>query len=307
MMSPAYAPIVVGKRPLRFGKFAVMARIASGGMGAVYKVFDTVAQREAALKVLTPDLAARPVMLRHFELEARHGQQLPPHEHIVTLYEAGSIHEFRYLALELIEGPDLREYVAQTGPLSVEESRTFIIQAARALGHLHEHGIIHRDIKPANFLLGHRHGRRVVKLIDFGLARHQAEPNEVEDRPPGSTLGTVDYLSPEQARNCAAADGRSDIYSLGCTWYFLLTGTAPFGEGTTTERVRRHSEAPPPDVRDVNPAVPARLARILQRMLAKNPADRYPTPTILIHELEAADKAPTLVRAPRRAAACQPF
>ncbi len=289
-MPTAYQPVLAGKPPLRFGKFLVTARIASGGMGAVYKVVDTVARREAALKVLAPDLASRPVMLRHFQLEARHGQRLPPHENLVTLYEAGAIKEFHYLALELVEGPDLREYVAQTGPLSVEESRTLIIQAARALGHLHDHGITHRDVKPANFLLGYQDGRRAVKLIDLGLARHQEEPEEVQDRPPGSTLGTVDYLAPEQARDCTASDVRSDLYSLGCTWFFLLTGAPPFGEGTATERVRRHAEAPPPDVRAVNPAVPVRLARVLQRLLAKNPADRYPTPAVLIQELEAPDK-----------------
>lgn len=289
-MPLAYQPILPGQRPLRLGKFVVLARIASGGMGAVYKAFDTIRRREVALKVLAPNLAARPVMLRHFQLEARHGQRLSPHENIVTLYEAGAIQEVHYLALELVEGPDLKEYVLHTGPLSVAESRTLLIQAAHALGHLHHHGITHRDIKPANFLLSYRDGRRVVKLIDLGLARHQNEPDEIQDRPPGSTLGTVDFLAPEQARNCAASDVRSDIYSLGCTWFFLLTGVPPFGDGTTTERVRRHAEALPPDIREINPAVSARLARILQRMLAKNPVDRYPTPAVLIQELEAGDK-----------------
>lgn len=291
MKPTAYQPMLAGKRPLRFGKFAVITRIASGGMGAVYKVLDTVRQRAVALKVLAPDLAARPVVFRHFQLEARHGRRLPPHENVVTLYEAGVINEFHYLTLELVEGPDLKEYVAQTGPLSVEESRTLMIQAARALGHLHDHGITHRDVKPANFLLAYQGGRRVVKLIDLGLARHRDEPEELQDRPPRSTLGTVDYLSPEQAQDCTASDARSDIYSLGCTWYFLLTGAPPFGAGTTTERVRRHAEAPPPDVRQANPAVPAALARVLQRMLAKNPADRYPTPAVLIQELEAGGNA----------------
>ncbi len=302
MRPTAYQPIVPEKRPLCFGKFAVIARIASGGMGAVYKVVDTVRRREVALKVLAPDLAARPVIFRHFQMEARHGQRLPPHENVVTLYEAGVIREFHYLTLELVEGLDLKEYVTQTGPLSVEESRTLMIQAVRALGHLHDHGITHRDIKPANFLLAYQDGRRVVKLIDLGLARHRDEPEEVQDRPPRSTLGTVDYLSPEQAQDCTASDVRSDIYSLGCTWYFLLTGMPPFGEGTTTERVRRHAEAPPPDVCQANPAVPAALARVLQRMLAKNPADRYPSPAVLIQELEAGGNAGRWWARPRPAA-----
>lgn len=284
-------PTAKGKRPQQFGKFRISARIATGGMGAVYKAFDTRREREVALKVLAPEMAERPILRRRFQLEASHGQRLPPHENVVTLYEAGAVHGFQYLSLELVEGIDLKEYVARNGKFDIEKSRPLIVQAARAIAHLHQSGITHRDVKPSNFLLTARASSPIIKLIDLGLARHVDEDDEDQPRPPGSTLGTIDYLAPEQARNCAAADVRSDLYALGCTWFHLLAGAPPFTGGTPTERVHRHAEAPLPDIRHWNPKISLFMVQVLQRLLAKDPADRYQTPAALICDLEGEEPA----------------
>jgi eukaryotic-like serine/threonine-protein kinase len=272
------------------GNYQILAHVATGGMGAVYKAVDSRLGREVALKVLLPDQAAqKPLLLKRFRLEARYGGQLN-HENIVTLYEYGEIHGIHFLALEYVDGVSLLEYMAHRGKLDVEESRQIIIQATRAIAHLHKHGIIHRDIKPSNFLVAQRKGRPFIKLVDLGLARR------VTDEGPrvtlaGTTLGTVDYLAPEQARDSGAADVRSDIYSLGCTWYHMLSGRPPFAEGTVADRIYKHVTMPPPDIRKSNPSVSAEVTDILGRMLEKNPADRYQTPEQLLLALEGEQAA----------------
>ena len=155
------------------GNYQILAHVATGGMGAVYKAVDSRLGREVALKVLLPDQAAqKPLLLKRFRLEARYGGQLN-HENIVTLYEYGETHGIHFLALEFVHGVSLLEYITHRGKLEVEESRQIIIQATRAIAHLHKHGIIHRDIKPSNFLVAERKGRPFVKLIDLGLARRR--------------------------------------------------------------------------------------------------------------------------------------
>src|SRR5262249_39548817 len=180
---------------------------------------------EVALKVLPPGLAAHPQVVERFRREARHAARLM-HENIVTLYEFGQAGEQWFLAMEFVDGIDLDAYIARRGPLDPEEARRILKQAARALDHAYRMGITHRDIKPANFLLTREGGRAGVKLTDFGLAQAEGEAHLRLTRD-GSTVGTVDYLSPEQARDSSAADVRSDIYSLGCTCYHMLAGPAP--------------------------------------------------------------------------------
>jgi serine/threonine-protein kinase len=258
-------------------------------MGAVYKAIDLRLGREVALKVLLPDQAAlKPVLLKRFRLEARFGGRVS-HENIVTLYEYGEIHGIHFLALEYVEGINLQELIARKGKLEIEESRKLILQAARAIEHLNQHGIIHRDIKPSNFIVTKRGERPLIKLIDLGLAR-RASDEEARVTIAGTTLGTVDYLAPEQARDSGAADVRSDIYSLGCTWYHMLAGRPPFAEGSVTERVYKHIGVPPPDIQLFNPKAPDSVKQILLKMLAKEPGDRYQSPQDLLCALEG--KAP---------------
>jgi serine/threonine-protein kinase len=281
---PADLPDKGGRRLMRLGKYDVLARIGSGGMGAVYRALDTEVGREVALKVLSPEMAARPVMLERFRREARSAAKLR-HENIVALYEFSEANGTHFLALEYVDGCDLHDFICRRGKLKPELARQILIQAARALAHAHQEGIVHRDIKPSNFLIRESEGRLLVKLADLGLAR-EASDDEFRLTRIGSTVGTVDYMSPEQARNSGSADIRSDLYSLGCTLFHMLTGKCPFPEGSLTERIYKHIEAEPPDVRTLNPNVPPGLAAVLKRLLQKQREDRYQTPADLLRELE---------------------
>lgn len=268
----------------RLGKYKVLAHIATGGMGTVYKASDEQLGRLVALKVLDTSLAEKPNTLERFRREARHAAKLI-HKNIVTLYEYGQTNGRHYLALEYIDGIDLYDYIVRKGRLSPEESRRILVQAVQALDHAYKQGITHRDIKPSNFLLTRDHDRMRVKLTDLGLAR-KADEEDFRVTRAGSTVGTVDYLAPEQARDSAAADIRSDIYSLGCTLYHMLTGNPPFSEGGLGERILKHLQEEPPDVRQFNPLVSEEMWALMQRMLAKRAEDRFQTPAQLLTALK---------------------
>jgi tRNA A-37 threonylcarbamoyl transferase component Bud32/tetratricopeptide (TPR) repeat protein len=266
------------------GRYQVLGHIASGAMGAVYRALDPVSRQEVALKVLLPKFTVgKPAAVDRFRQEALLGAKLR-HENIVTLHEFGVAEDTYFLVMELVEGVPLSDYLQEHGPLGVEEARHVLTQIVRALQHAHAHGLVHRDIKPANILLTLQGGRSVAKLADFGLARVACEEDFRLTRE-GFTVGTVDYMAPEQARDSTAADIRSDLYSLGCTFYHMLTGQPPFSQGTLTERLFRHAEAEPPDARLFNPDIPPGLIEVLRRMLAKRPADRYQTPEELLNDL----------------------
>jgi serine/threonine protein kinase len=267
----------------RIGKYEIVSHIATGGVAAVYRALDTDLGREVALKVLKPEWNEKPNILERFRREARHCAKLR-HENVVSIYEFGEANGNYYLALEFIDGIDLHEYINRKGRLHPHKARVITIQAIRALDHLHKLGMVHRDIKPSNFLIASKKGRKIVKLADLGLAR-VVRDDEFRVTKAGFTVGTIDYMSPEQARDSGAVDIRSDIYSMGCTLYHMLAGEPPFSEGGLAERLYKHLEADPPDIREVNPAVPAGLSRILRKMLAKKPADRYQTPRKLLRAL----------------------
>jgi serine/threonine protein kinase len=279
------------RRTVRIGKYEVLSHIATGGMGAVYRARDTELGREVALKVLPPDLASNPGLLERFRREARSAAKLC-HENIVTLFEFGEVGGTNFLALEYVDGIDLHDYINRKTKLDPEEAREILLQAARALEHAHQQGIVHRDIKPSNFLLTRKeNGRVLVKMTDMGLAR-EANDDEHRVTRSGTTVGTIDYISPEQARDSRAADIRSDIYSLGCTFYHMLGGRPPFPEGSLTERLLKHIGEEPEDIVELNPSVPEDLRAILRRMLEKKPEDRYQTPDELIAEITG--QQPTL-------------
>jgi serine/threonine-protein kinase len=291
-ITPSFATTnLMAKERARIGKYEVVKRIATGGMGAVYRAVDTELDRPVALKVLNPEIAAKQNMLDRFKREAKAAARLR-HENIVAIYEIGEHNGTNFLALEFVDGVDLHEYISTKGQLPPEEARQIVIQAARALEHAHKQGIVHRDIKPSNFLIARQNERLVVKMTDLGLARTKSESMEEEYRltRAGTTVGTIDYMSPEQSRSSSAADIRSDIYSLGCTFYHMLAGRGLFCEGSLPERLTKHAEAEPPDIRDVNSAVPEGLVVILGKMLAKKPADRYQNPGELLEDLENPDK-----------------
>ena len=278
----------------RVGKYEVIEHVATGGMGMVYRARDLELKRTVALKVLSAATAKRPKMIDRFRREARAAARLD-HENIVTIYEFGEADGVFFLAMEFVPGIDLQDYIEKRKKLPPEEALQIVLQGARALAHAHEQNIVHRDVKPSNFLLTRKDGKLVVKLTDMGLA---IQPGEGEFRltREGTTVGTVDYMSPEQARKSDSADIRSDIYSLGCTFYHMLAGIAPFAKGSLAERLLQHQEDDAPDIRQVNKEVPSGYAGILHRMLAKRPEDRYQSPHELLIDLENPDhvSAPTV-------------
>ncbi len=267
----------------RIGRYEVITHLASGGMGEVYKAKDVELGRVVALKVLPARLSENANSVERFRREARNAARLS-HKNIVTLYDWGQDGGTWFLALEFINGIDLGTHINARGKLDPHEAWLITVQAARALDHAFQQGITHRDIKPSNFLLA-REGRKVrVKLTDLGVARAVRDEDFRVTRA-GTTVGTLDYLAPEQARDSALADVRSDIYSLGCTLYHMLSGQPPFPEGGLGERLYKHMQVEPPDVREFNPDVPDGLWAVLRRMLAKRPDDRYQTPAELLDAL----------------------
>ncbi|MBY0232837.1 MAG: serine/threonine protein kinase [Gemmataceae bacterium] len=278
----------------RIGKYRLLKHIATGGMGTVYKAQDTETGAAVALKVLSPSLANSPILVERFKREARHAEKMD-HKNIVKLIGYGHDDGMHYLAMEYIDGVDLSEYIARKGKLDHEEARRIIIQACKGLSHAAELGIIHRDIKPSNFLLANDEGRCRVKLTDLGLSRMENE-EEYRVTRAGTTVGTVDYMAPEQARDASLADVRSDIYSLGCTLYHMLSGRPPFAEGGIGERVYKHIATDPQDIRELAPEVPIGLWTVLRRMLAKHPDDRFQTPDECIEALRSLADDPSFSR-----------
>ncbi|MSQ94020.1 MAG: serine/threonine protein kinase [Gemmataceae bacterium] len=277
------------RRTERIGKYEVLDHLATGGVGIVYKARDVDLNRLVALKILPVQLAKQETTLIRFQREAKAAAKLR-HENIVAIYDIGEHVGTYYIALEFVEGTDLQDYITSKGKLDADEAREIIIQTTRALDHAFEQGIVHRDIKPSNLLLTHKGDRLLVKLTDFGLAIGKEDDEEFRITRDKMTVGTVDYISPEQACDSRSADIRSDIYSLGCTFYHMLGGVAPFARGTLPERILQHMQAPLPDLRCLNKKVPDDLLAVIDRMLAKKPGDRYQTPAELMHDLQHPDE-----------------
>ena len=221
------------------------------------------------------------------------------HKNIVRVYETGEIDGFLYIALEYVEGIDVHELVVKRDVIPVKRSIDIIRQVTLALDHAASKNIVHRDIKPANLMIK-RDG--TVKLADMGLARAVDDSLETGITRAGMTVGTVDYMSPEQARSSQAADVRSDIYSLGCTWYHMLTGGPPFSEGGMTAKLQAHATSKRPDPRSENSAVPEALVAVLHRMMARKPKDRYQSPRELLDDLELLSKRSSNINAEMMAA-----
>lgn len=283
MSSQAHAQ--TRRRSMRLGKYENLIRVASGGMGTIYRGIDSQTGREIALKVLSAELAENPTLLERFAREADAAARLR-HPNIVSVFKRGKKDGMHYIVMEYVDGIDLHRYVTATGPMKPVEVVEILIQAARALAHAHARDIVHRDIKPSNFILTNHNGRRIVKLTDFGLAVDRSDPNESHLTKPGTTVGTVDFMAPEQARGRNLTDSRSDIYALGCTAYFMLTGQAPFPEGSVPEKLYKHVHEYPPDPRELNPDIPDDLITILGRMMEKRPEDRYQSTEELLADLE---------------------
>jgi serine/threonine protein kinase len=279
------------------GQYRILEQIGRGGMGRVYKAIHTAMDRIVAVKVLAPDVLAGDRASEMFLHEVRAVAQLV-HPNIVTAFDASETSGRYYLVLEYVDGPTLDQLVRKQGPLSVGLACDYIRQAASGLQCAHARGMVHRDVKPANILV-QRHGLNgddspgLVKISDFGLARLAAPTGA----PPwqraatimtreNTVMGTPDYLSPEQSRNLHKADIRSDLYSLGCTFYFLLTGSAPFPGGTAMEKMIRHATEKPAPISDFRDDVPGEVIDIIDKLMAKHPNDRFQTPAELANALQ---------------------
>jgi tRNA A-37 threonylcarbamoyl transferase component Bud32 len=259
-------------------------------MGAVYQAEHRVMERLVALKVIRADLTADAVAVDRFRREVRAAASLS-HPNIVTAFDAEHIGKVHFLVMEYVEGVNLARHVALRGPLPVDEACSHIRQAALGLQHAFEKGMIHRDIKPHNLMLTRTgaapnvelFGR--VKILDFGLARLASAPVQNAQTASGMLLGTVDFMAPEQADDARTVDIRADIYSLGCTLYYLLSSRVLFPDVSLLQKVVAMVEKQPPPLTQYRIDLPAQLLKIVDRMLAKKPEDRYQTPADVVHAL----------------------
>lgn len=268
----------------RLGHFHLEQFIGGGGMGAVFRGTDEMLGRTVAIKVLSPQQGGDEETTRRFRHEAQSTARLD-HDHIARVYYVGVDRGWHYIVLEYVEGENLRDLVAFNGPLPFADVISYTLQISEALDHASGRDVVHRDIKPSNVLITRQ---KQAKLVDMGLARlHQVDNPEDDLTASGVTLGTFDYISPEQARDPRIADVRSDLYSLGCTVYFMLTGRPPFPQGTVLQKLLQHQGDAPPDPRRFRPDVPDAIRSVTSKLLAKNPAHRYQRPQELIHELLA--------------------
>ena len=314
---------------LVLGNYVVLDKLGQGGMGLVLKARHRRMDRIVALKVLSPDTVRTPTMAERFQREVRAAAKLS-HPNIVTAFDADEHHGTHFLVMEYVEGRDLASIVKKHGPFSIPMAVNCILQAATGLEYAHQQGVVHRDIKPGNLILAVGRGLRgegkdkdaavrpsaLVKILDMGLARIDNSPGTAADRElttTGSVLGTIDYMSPEQALDTKQADARSDIYSLGCSLFYLLTGHTPYCGDTVMRRQLAHRDTPIPSLVDAlsctdpatSPTHPppsnldaqgsreldflafGLLDAVFQKMIAKKPDDRFQSMTEVIQAFVA--------------------
>jgi tRNA A-37 threonylcarbamoyl transferase component Bud32 len=271
---------------LVLGQYVILSLLGQGGMGKVLKARHRLMKRVVALKVIRSTLLADPRAVQRFRREIAAVSQLD-HPNIVSAFDANQIGNTHFLVMEFVEGTDLARLVKEHGPLPVGLACNCIRQAALGLQHAHEQRMVHRDIKPANLLLSRSAAPglpAVVKILDMGLARLHAEEGDGLTHT-GAIMGTPDYIAPEQASDSHQVDIRADLYSLGCTFYYLLTGEPPFPGGTAMEKLFKHQYVSPRPVEVRRPELPSALTAIVGRLLAKRAEERFQTPAELAEAL----------------------
>ncbi len=274
---------------LLLGSYVVLERLGEGGMGAVFKARNWKLGQIVALKLMHKSSMTNPDAVRRFQREIHAVAQLN-HPNIVRAFDADAVDGTQILVMEHVAGTDLAHLVREKGPLPIDQAISCILQAAQGLSHAHAIGIVHRDIKPGNLLLDNK---GTVKVLDMGLARIDGAENAPQVgtateglTKSGSIMGTSDYMAPEQALNTKKADQRADVYSLGCTLWFLLTGRPLYHGETVMEKLLAHREEPIPSLIDHRPEVPVELDSVFRRMVAKKPIDRYSSMAEVIAALQ---------------------
>ncbi len=261
--------------------FVIQHRIRSGGMGAVFRAHDTRMNRPVALKVMPPHQTMNPAAVRRFQNEAQSAAQLD-HENIARAYYVGEDKGLHFIAFEFVTGVNIADMIHRQGRLAVEDALNYTLQVASAIMHTAERGVVHRDIKPSNIIITPK-GR--AKLVDMGLARNENRDESADLTVAGTTLGTFDYISPEQAKDPRTVDVRSDIYSLGCTLFHMLTGEAPYPGGTMLQKLLDHQGKDAPDPAKKSPYVSDDLSSVVRKMMASDPKRRYQTADELMRDL----------------------
>jgi serine/threonine-protein kinase len=293
---------------LVFGPYHVLDRLGQGGQSMVFKARHTEFHWIVALKVIRSEILVTTDARQQFLQEMEAMAQLE-HPNVVQFCDVDQTGDTYYCAMEYVEGTDLGKVVGLSGALPVPEACDYIRQTALGLQHAHEHSLVHRDIKPVNLFLTMPQAPRgpfgcegprpdpVIKILDWGLASLRLPGAARKGGGPANqvkgVIGTADYLSPEQAKSPHTVDIRGDIYSLGCTAYFLLTGLPPFTGGTLMQKLMRHQKEDPPALDELRADVPAALGQAVQRMMAKRPENRFQTPAAVALAMTPFCRLPT--------------
>lgn len=264
--------------PVRIGNYEIIGKIGDGGLGTVYKARQISMSRDVALKVLHKKWLSDEEFKKRFLLEARLAGRLS-HQNLIQVYDVGRDRGLYFFSMEFVDGETLEDIIEREGPMEVTRAIDIIVQVLRAITYIKRFDIVHRDIKPGNIMIN-RSG--LVKLGDFGFVKSKLDHVIATQ---GEVLGTPDYISPEQAMGVEDIDWRSDQYSLGCTFYHMLSGKPPY-EGSGSAVMRQHIKADLPDPRTINPKIPDSVVHILERMVAKDPNDRYQNTNEIFEDLE---------------------
>jgi WD40 repeat protein/tRNA A-37 threonylcarbamoyl transferase component Bud32 len=278
--------------------YEVLGELGRGGMGIVYKARDTAKGRVVAIKVIRKDRLTHADSVGRFRREAQAAARVAD-PNVVRVYASDSVGDTHFLVMEYVDGVTLQALLDRTGPPAVAAVCDYMRQAALGLQHIHEIGLVHRDVKPSNLMLTQTHGTppvSLVKLLDLGVAKlYQMGDDPVESLTTlthdGAVIGTADFIAPEQLENPRGADIRADLYSLGCTFYALLTGQVPFPGGTLIQKLDRQRYTTPPAVDQLRPDVPTGVVNVVRKLMAKKPADRYQKPADLVEALEQLGRA----------------
>ena len=255
------------------GAYRIEELAGRGGMGVVYRATHLALDRAAAVKVITPDLAADEAFRERFKRESRIAASIE-HPHVIPVYDSGEVDGMLYIAMRFIQGTDLRALIREHGRVDAKRAAKILSQVGSALDAAHARGLVHRDIKPANVLIATENGTDHAFLTDFGLTKHSGSKSGLTGT--GMWVGTVDYVAPEQIEG-GQVDGRADIYALGCVFYELLTGRVPYDVESEVSKIWAHMSSPPPSLADAAPDLPTQLDDVIRRAMAKSADERFPS------------------------------